>query len=246
MRILYSKEYFVKVVSNTKIHNGCKTIAMQPQSSKSNQFLGENRFSVSQTKQKSQISPNRESTQKTRRKTESITFRLESEILDCLRQEAKIKDVSVNTLVSQIVKQHTNWHSTAAQAGFISVRKALVIKLLENQNDEQIKSLAQHVALSSNKDFILMLRRKYNIHSALDMIETWIHVSGYPYTRNLEDLDYSNKLYSFIVQHQMGRKWSLYLAEIYRNLFEEFGIRNAQFDITDSALAFEIVVPIIL
>lgn len=42
----------------------------------------------------------------------------------------------------------------------------------------------------------------------------------------------------------MGRKWSLYLAEIYRNLFEEFGVRNAQFDMTDSALAFEIVVPV--
>jgi hypothetical protein len=89
-----------------------------------------------------------------------------------------------------------------------------------------------------------MLRRKYNIHSALDMIETWLRVSGYPYTRNLEDLDYSSKLYSFIVQHQMGRKWSLYLAEVYRNLFEEFGVRNGQFDMTDSALAYEIVVPV--
>jgi predicted HicB family RNase H-like nuclease len=231
-------------MSNTKIHYGWKTIAMQPESSKSNQFLGQNRFSVSQTKQKSQISPNRESTQKTGKKTESITFRLESEILDCLRREAKIKDVSVNTLVSQIVKQHANWHSIAPQAGFIPVRKPLIIKLLESQNDEQIKSLAQHVALYSNKDFILMLRRKYNIHSALDMIETWLRVSGYPYTRNLEDLDYSSKLYSFIVQHQMGRKWSLYLAEVYRNLFEEFGVRNGQFDMTDSALAYEIVVPV--
>jgi predicted DNA binding CopG/RHH family protein len=209
---------------------------MQPESSKNGQFNGEKSYLASEIKQTSKISP--------RKKTESITFRLESEILDCVRQEAKIKDVSINTLVSQVVKQHTNWHSIAAQVGFISVRKPLLIKLLEGQNDEQVKSLAKHVALSSNKDFIRMLRRKYNIHSALDMIETWIRVSGYQYTHNLEDLDYSNKIYSFIVQHQMGRKWSLYLAELYKNLFEEFGLRNAQFDMTDSALAFEIVVPI--
>src|SRR5918912_519366 len=95
-----------------------------------------------------------------RKKTESITFRLDCEILAYLRQEAKIKDVSVNTLVSQVVKQHTNWHSNAAQAGFISVRKPLIIKLLESQTDEQIKYLAKHIALSSNKDFIRMLRRK--------------------------------------------------------------------------------------
>ena len=39
-------------------------------------------------------------------------------------------------------------------------------------------------------------------------------------------------------------KWSLYLSELYKNFFEEFGIRNAQFDLTDGTLAFEIVVPI--
>jgi hypothetical protein len=42
----------------------------------------------------------------------------------------------------------------------------------------------------------------------------------------------------------MGMKWSLYLSELYKNFFEEFGIRNARFDLTDSTLAFEIVVPI--
>ncbi|MGH9989669.1 MAG: hypothetical protein ACREAS_04450, partial [Nitrososphaera sp.] len=101
-----------------------------------------------------------------------------------------------------------------------------------------------HVAFCSNKDFLLMLRRKYNIYSALDMIETWISISGYSYTHNTDDLDYSNRLHSFIVQHHMGRKWSLYLSELYKNFFEEFGIRNAQFDMTDSTLALEIVVPI--
>jgi hypothetical protein len=119
-----------------------------------------------------------------------------------------------------------------------------MIKLLESQNDEQIKLLAKYVALSSNKDFLLMLRRKYNIHSALDMIETWVNASGYSYSHNTEELDYSNKLHSFIVQHNMGRNWSLYLAELYKNLFEEFDVRNAKFDMTDSTLAFEIVVPI--
>jgi hypothetical protein len=87
-----------------------------------------------------------------------------------------------------------------------------------------------------------MLRRKYNIHSALDFIETWIRASGYSYTHNIENLDYPNKLHVFIIQHDMGMKWSLYLAELYRNLFEELGVRNAQFDITASTLAFDVVV----
>jgi predicted DNA-binding ribbon-helix-helix protein len=219
-------------------------VAMQPKLPEKQDFFGENHYSLSQRGQSYNISPNGERIEKIRKKTESITFRLENEILVSLRQEARRKDVSVNTLVSQIAKQHTHWHSLAAQAGFISVRKPLLTKLLESQNDEEIKSLAKHVASSSNKDFLLMLRRKYNIYSALDMIETWISISGYSYTHNIEDLDYSNRLHSFIVQHHMGRKWSFYLSELYKNFFEEFGIRNARFDLTDSTLAFEIVVPI--
>ena len=227
-----------------KEQNLQKIIAMQPKLPEKRDFFGENNYSLSQRGQRCNISPNGERIEKIRKKTESITFRLDNEILVSLRQEARRKDVSVNTLVSQIARQHTNWHSLAAQAGFISVRKPLLTKLLESQNDEQIKLLASQVAFSSNKDFLLMLRRKYNIYSALDMIETWISISGYSYTHNIEDLDYSNRLHSFIVQHHMGRKWSFYLSELYKNFFEEFGIRNARFDLTDSTLAFEIVVPI--
>jgi predicted HicB family RNase H-like nuclease len=233
-----------KCITMHKEPESQQIVAMQPKLPEKRDFFGENNYSLSQTGQRYSISPNGERIEKIRKKTESITFRLENEILVSLRQEARRKDVSVNTLVSQIAKQHTHWHSLAAQAGFISVRKPLLTKLFESQNDEEIKSLAKHVASSSNKDFLLMLRRKYNIYSALDMIETWISISGYSYTHDIEDLDYSNRLHSFIVQHHMGMKWSLYLSELYKNFFEEFGIRNAQFDLTDGTLAFEIVVPI--
>jgi predicted HicB family RNase H-like nuclease len=71
---------------------------------KNQNFFGENHYSLSQKGQRYNISPNGETTEKIRKKTESITFRLENEILVSLRQEARRKDVSVNTLVSQIAK----------------------------------------------------------------------------------------------------------------------------------------------
>lgn len=217
-------------------------IAMQSDSPKDRQLLAKDTYLLPEKRISSHTFHDLEKAQRVKKKTESITFRLETEILDYLRQEAKRKDVSVNTLVSQIARQYTNWHSTAAQAGFIAVRKPLIIKLLENQNEEQIRSLARHVAKTSNKDFILMLRRKYNIHSALDIIETWVRISGYSYTHNTEDLSYSRRLHILIIHHDMGMHWSLYLAELYKNLFEEFGTTDARFEMTDNTLAFEIAV----
>jgi predicted DNA-binding ribbon-helix-helix protein len=186
---------------------------------------------------------NTENIKKTKNKNETITLRLESEILDSLREEARRKDVSVNTLVRQVTKQHTSWHSRAAEAGFIYVRKVLMTKLLESQDDDQIKSIAKYVALSS-KDFLLVLESDYNTRSALVMIETWMSISGFSYTHDTKDLDYSHRLHAFILLHHMGRKWSLYLAELYKNLFEEFEIRNIKFHMTDHTLAFEMTVPI--
>ena len=62
----------------------------------------------------------------TRRKSESVTFRIESKALEKLRREAEQNDISPNMLVNKLIKDHVNWHSTAAKAGFISVRRPFV------------------------------------------------------------------------------------------------------------------------
>ena len=45
-----------------------------------------------------------------------------------------------------------------------------------------------------------------------------------------------------MVHHEMGKGWSLYLAELYKNLFDEFEVRTTQFETTDSTLVSEVVV----
>ncbi|MFL6425273.1 MAG: hypothetical protein ACJ71R_17015 [Nitrososphaeraceae archaeon] len=65
-----------------------------------------------------------------RHQNESITFRLDSIILNKLHREAEQKDISVNTLVSHIIRRHIDWHSNAAKAGFITVRRGLLSNLI--------------------------------------------------------------------------------------------------------------------
>jgi hypothetical protein len=70
----------------------------------------------------------------------------------------------------------------------------------------------------------------------LDFIESWMRVCGYPYHHDVSTSNSS--IHQFILQHDMGIKWSKYMAEIYKNLFEEFDIADIRFDLTDNALAF--------
>jgi hypothetical protein len=57
----------------------------------------------------------------------------------------------------------------------------------------------------------------------------------------IEDLNYSDRRIHLWYIMRWGRVVTL-LAELYKNLFEEFEVRTTQFETTDSTLVSEVVV----
>ena len=114
-------------------------------------------------------------------KSESITFRLDNETIRNLRYEAKQQDISTNTLVNHILKGHIKWHSNASKAGFIAVRRSLIMNLMNFLSEQEIVSVAENVAKTTNKDSILLLEKEYTLKSALEFLENWMKISGYAY-----------------------------------------------------------------
>lgn len=50
--------------------------------------------------------------------TEGITFRIPSSSINQLREESKKKQISLNMLVNQIIREHLDWHTFAAPADY--------------------------------------------------------------------------------------------------------------------------------
>jgi uncharacterized FlaG/YvyC family protein len=167
--------------------------------------------------------------------SESVTFRFDSRILERLKSEAGEKQISLNTLVNQIAAQHLDWHTHASKAGFVTVRKAKIEKMLEEIPEEKIVKIAEYVAKTESRDFIMMLRNEYSITSGLDVIETWMKIAGYSYRHETD-----GSVHSYVIHHDMGKKWSLYLREQYRFLFEDFGLQRVDFTISESTLSFRV------
>src|ERR671911_792085 len=170
---------------------------------------------------------------KQQHQSESITFRLDNTILNKLHHEAEQKDISVNTLVSHIIRRHIDWHSNAAKAGFLTVRRGLLSILINRLPEKEISSIAEYITKNETKDFVLLLRNECKIESALGVIETWIKISGYPYRHEV-----NHTRHSYVIQHDIGKNWSLYLAELYRFLCEEFGLKRVEFDSNYNSLHF--------
>jgi hypothetical protein len=163
--------------------------------------------------------------------TEGVTFRLPSDNLEQLCKEAETRQISVNTLVNQIINEHLDWHLYAAQAKLYYVPKPFISRVLEKFNEQQLADLAE---ASAKKDFVdigLLLRGEFTISSFLSILENWSRISDIPY--RTEENETTRKI---IIEHNMGSKYSYLFKEIYRRLLENSFETKTQFDITDNTI----------
>jgi hypothetical protein len=76
------------------------------------------------------------------------------------------------------------------------------------------------------------------LNQQLKSIASQIRISG-PYRH--EETNNGQNRHSYVIQHDMGKKWSIYLANLYQFLFDELGEnKRIEFDKTENTLAFTI------
>jgi predicted DNA binding CopG/RHH family protein len=59
-------------------------------------------------------------------KTRSITFRLESSIIEELQTEAEYRETSLNVLINQILRRYSSWERYENKMGMISIPKIML------------------------------------------------------------------------------------------------------------------------
>jgi hypothetical protein len=171
-----------------------------------------------------------------RDQTETITLRLEKKILTKLRRESEQNQTSLNTLANQIFRQHIDWHSKASKAGYVPLQKPVIIKLLDRLSEEDVIRVAEEVSKDMFKDVMLLMRDENDLVSTLNVIETWVRVSGFPYKL---EVDEEKEVYSYVIQHDMGKKFSLLLATRARVILERLG-KQGSFVVTDNTIVLKV------
>ena len=170
------------------------------------------------------------------KENKSITFRILEKTLGDLSSEAQRKQISVNTLVNQIFQEHLEWHGDAPKAGWVPIAKGLASSLLDKFNDEEIIALAKE-SLKYPKETVLLLKAEFNIPNSMRVFESWLRAAGFPYT--IDHQEHENK---FVIQHHMGRKWSLFWSELCKVVFESLGAK-VEAEITDNTFVLKLSIP---
>lgn len=168
------------------------------------------------------------------KKTEVTSFRLEIRMLEELRKISRDEQVSLNTLVSQIFDQYLNWNYTATRASFIPLPKTMLVKMLEKMDDDEIMEIVDYVAETQIKSLMMVTRKEYTVEAFIKGVEYWTKTSNLPSSH----VEKSNGVHQYIIQHDMGKKWSFYYRQLFKKIFEQLGVKKLDIDTTDSTLIF--------
>jgi hypothetical protein len=169
----------------------------------------------------------------------SITLRFRTEILDMLRHEAKQRRINVNTLSSQIIADHVEYGSYASASGMVSFPKSLLIRMMERLEENEVEMLYEHIAKNEFKDLTLLLKGEYSLQSFLNTIEAWLRISNFQYSYNISD---SGNKHRLVIQHDMGKRWSLYFEKLFSHAFNSLHSTNRlKCETTDNIVAFTVL-----
>jgi hypothetical protein len=185
------------------------------------------------------------------KKTRSITFRLDSYVIDELQREADQREVSLNVLVNQALKRYADWDRYESKIGIMPVPKVMLsslidkaitiakntgIKDIEPYRDEIVKSAAE-IAFGIMKDSVLFMKKQYNLWVVLSVLEEYMKVSGINSDHRIE----GGRKHVFIIQHELGENWSLFTKELLELIFENLAKVKVEVSITPNTTVAEVI-----
>jgi len=162
---------------------------------------------------------------------EKFSISLSRDALERLREAAKKENVSVNSLINKTLENYAIWNLHNIE--FIPVRKALLVKFLDKFTHEEIESVAESMA-RMNKDTVLRLTSKYDVPAMMNTFDEWLRMTGFPYSYEVD-----GSVHRFIVLHDLGSKWSLYLTKLASSTLNQFGM-IPKYEYTDKILSITI------
>ncbi|MFQ5969301.1 MAG: hypothetical protein ACE5J2_02245 [Nitrososphaerales archaeon] len=170
-----------------------------------------------------------------KKKTSVMSFRLDQDTVEALREEAEEEEVSLNVLANHVFRRYVEWERFAQKAGFIPITKELLTALLNEVNQEKIEELVKKIGKEVIKAQILYMENKYDLDSFIKWSEARNRISGFAHKR-VRDGDN----HEYIIQHDLNFNWSLYMKTIYEMVLEDVYKKKVEFELTPSTVVFRL------
>jgi hypothetical protein len=174
---------------------------------------------------------------KNKMRTTTITFRIDSGILQNLYDKADSDDISLNTLVNHILKRYVDWDMFIEGKGdMVPVSRPIVKEIFQRLRREEVIKVATEIGKSAVSDiFLFMKGGKIDLHSFM----SWF-LSRMKNCSEISDIrDERNGIHTYVLKHDLGENWSLYHKTILESIFNDMLETRIETSITRSTLCFK-------
>jgi len=179
------------------------------------------------------VSP-REQQQK-KEATRSITYRLPEKMIDELDGEANQKKISQNVLVKQIMERYLRWDRYSEKIGMIPVPKEILETLGEELDGRDIDEII-NVVFPMIKNTVMFIKGGYDLELCIETLEDYMRASGMNSDHRID-----GEMHSFIIQHDLGMKWSVFTEQLLTQVFRNFASdKDLNFQTTDSTVILKV------
>ena len=164
--------------------------------------------------------------------TTTITFRIDSNIMQKMNAKAEQEDISLNTLVNQILKRYVEWDMHEGKAGMVPVNKSVLKKLFEGLEKEEVVNMSRDLAKNAVYNIALFMKGKSKLDA--DSFISWFLSR----MKNCSEITENKETY--ILKHELGENWSLYHETVLDSIFTDYLQTPIQISITDSTIVFTV------
>ena len=185
------------------------------------------------------------------KKSRSITFRLDSFIVDELQRDANQNEISLNVLINKILRMYVEWGRYENKLGMMPVPKNFIssliqetIRLTESNGisvdpyKEQLIKYSAEIAFYNIKESVILMKKKFDLWSVLSVLQEYMKVSGITADHRIE----AGKKHIFVIQHELGEYWSLFAKELLNLIFYNLANVRAEIQITQKSIIAEVII----
>jgi hypothetical protein len=165
--------------------------------------------------------------------TDTFTIRMQKSQIDELKKISKVKNISLNTLVSQLFRHYLEIERVYDKFDWVKVSKSTLKVALKKFTSEEIEIIGKQIALEFAIDFILVKWGDISEQNILEFIKIYFKENSWG---NCKIFTESNGII-ITIQHKMGKKASKLFSVIIETLFKNQLNKKSTTKLTDSIVS---------
>lgn len=171
-----------------------------------------------------------------KKKSQTITVRLDPDLIEDLKNDAEMERINVNALISKVLSNHILWERYERKMGLLPMTKPFVKYSIDQMEDSEIIHLAEEVEKDTFADILNFMKGEYSVEEFIEILRSWLYVAWMQH-----DVIKSKNTWTFKIQHDLGAKWSLYVKTLVTELFHD--ILQKKLEVRTSKNSITLVFP---